>query len=418
MANRVSLNGEDDMEKEILLGRLLKMIYISQEKKFDENNPNHVNDWIKNKKRKFKKRIKDMGIEPYINEIKITDAHYPGFYEEDQKVVSIILETNPKKLPEDERINEWVTVVEALERWKYRYCMSAEQYEDMLIEQESYFVFPPLGTERHLKNPNNQERLKRKKEFLKKEGLTSEKRIREKENKLDGMLEDARENLTQYYHLQDYVLGDLDREFLHLIIIERLIESNIFKEEILGFFKKSEQDKKECVENLRKKLLKEMDKELESDEKNSEEEQEEEILKNSYRDIYRYYAEENPPFSEELLRKIERLNGKLKTKLPKEYSPSEHIKNCNDDQYYIKLLRYMLSQIGTIDGILSESGREIKEEILNCIAMVEEELERSYSKYAGKKEFRGECKFEQLFKTLNLIQVEKGIKARVMDQVK
>lgn len=39
-----------------------------------------------------------MGIEPYINEIKINDTDYPGFYKEDQNVISIILETKPKKV--------------------------------------------------------------------------------------------------------------------------------------------------------------------------------------------------------------------------------------------------------------------------------------------------------------------------------
>lgn len=73
------------------------MIYNSQEKKYNESNSNYVRNWIKNEKRKFKKRIEDMGIEPYINEIKINDTDYPGFYKEDQNVISIILETKPKK---------------------------------------------------------------------------------------------------------------------------------------------------------------------------------------------------------------------------------------------------------------------------------------------------------------------------------
>ncbi len=392
------------------------MIYNSQEKKYNESNSNYVRNWIKNEKRKFKKRIEDMGIEPYINEIKINDTDYPGFYKEDQNVISIILETKPKKKSEgeriDERIYEWITVMESLERWKYRYCMSAKRYRDMLIEQEANFVLPPLGTERQLKIPENQERLKRRKDFLEREGMTSEKNIREKEKILDGMLEKTGESLIQYYHLQDYIHGDLDREFLYLIVIERMMECNIFTEEILGFFKKTDQDKEKCVENIKSRLLEEIDKESESE--LYEKEQKENIQKNLYVDIYRYYAGENPPFSEKLLKKIERLDGKLKTKLSKEYNPSECIKNCKDDQCYIKLLQYMLSLIATIDSTLSESGTDIKEGILECKAMVEKELMASYSEYTGNKESVEECKFEQLLKTLWVIPIEKGIKKRVI----
>lgn len=371
--------------KEILDGKK-----VDEEKKDDDKEKK--NNWVKYHKRKFDKKVEEIGLEPFIKAIDIKISATKRFIRKDEDAVWEILNVKKKdmkNLSEEKRLWQWLLIVETMGRWKNWYCMSDEEYEDFLIEKEVHiFGCPSLIDDRERMLEKVQPCIDERKAFFQEIGLENidvrEKKVKE----IDEIWKEVKERLAQFYQLEEYMKGELDQKFLDIVAVVGLNNIHCHGIDLLGSFSKDDDGKDRYIENILEDI---------SDETESGEDLHDkwEKANTSFRC---YYREQRPSLSRELADRIEKITNKVKTLSLRSGGSFKSIVNEKKDREII-LLEKLLNLLSCVDDLKVASQKhleEIRKEILQCEKDVIEELKAQYLQYTGKTEFKEKIDIRRL----------------------
>lgn len=405
--------------REVAFGRLFKYLYYNEVKnecisdvQMEEDKDNQARKtWVKNKKRKFYNKAEKMGMLPFIDAIKIKNSRIPRFCIADTEAVREILDIETKEvetLSKNVRIRRWLLIVETLERWKHRYCMAAKTYEDLLIEGERGFGLPPMAGEKDkIRQEKNKARYNSWKRFLKDNDLDTQAKQGAKLKELDEILEEVKEKLARFYHLDGDIKGGLDREFLDVVVAARLLHIQIPEDDIDGLFSKDDHEKEKYISDVLCKIDEMCKKTKTEDPQNGAE--------RSDLSFRQYYEEQRPSLSKELSGKIKAIVDKLERSCRKRGGLFGHIKDRGDgDKRNAKeliWLGYILSHVRELDDDPPTDWEQMREEIYKCNDDAIKELKAQYLQYTGREEITEKIDLKRLLYPINIDKLRKFVRS-------